>query len=289
MNMNMKIREKIEFPIEVQNHRNEISENAGSEAISEYESEKKTLQNPPCNILYDENAISKNLITLFKPQSFETEQFKVLRTYIFFPLSGKIPQSIAVTSAVPGEGKSFVSANLAVSVARGIDKHVLLIDGDLRKPSIHKLFGFKEDIPGLSDLLSQKGDLSSLLLKTKVDNLTILPGGSPVDNVSELLASKQMEAMLKEVSKKYNDRVVILDTTPLTVTAEAVTLTRYVDAILLVTRHGYTLKGHLKEMIKMIDREKIIGTVLNNVDMRSLTQYEYKKFVKKYYYNDSKR
>ncbi len=276
-------------PTAVQNDRNEVPENAEAQVDQKNKSENKTLMTSAATDLNDENTINKNLVTLLKPQSFEAEQFKILRTHIFFPLSGKIPQSIAVTSAVPGEGKSFVSANLAISIAKEIDKHVLLIDCDLRKPSIHKLFGFKGDIPGLSEHLSRKTDLSTLLLKTKVDKLSILPAGSLVDNASELLASDQMAATLKEVSQRYTDRLIILDTTPLTITAEAVTLTRYVDGILLVTRHGYTLKDHLKEMIKMIDREKIIGAVLNNVDMRALTQYEYKKYVKKYYYNDPKK
>jgi exopolysaccharide/PEP-CTERM locus tyrosine autokinase len=271
----------------IQNEKNEISRNAES-GVSSEEKQEKDIQEPSPDFLCEENPISKYLITFLNPHSFEAEQFKILRTHIFFPLSGKIPRIIAVTSSVPGEGKSFVSANLAVSIAKEIDRHVLLIDCDLRKPKIHKYFGFKNNLPGLSEHLSQKTELSSLLLKTKVNKLTILPAGPPAENPSELLSSEHMASMLKEVSQRYSDRLVILDTTPVTITAESVTLTRYVDGVLLVVRHGYTLKSHLKDLVKMIDHEKIIGTVLNDVDMRSLTQYEYKKYIKKYYYNKKK-
>lgn len=257
--------ENFEQPISIKNHPHE------------------TGQVSAAKVLYDENEIDRNLVALLNPKSYESEQFKILRTHIFFPLSGKIPRMIAVTSAVPGEGKSFVSTNLAVSIANDIDKSVLLVDCDLRKPSIHKMFGFKDDLPGLSEYLSRNMDLSSLLLHTKLNKLSILPAGSSVDNPSELLASEQMASMLRELSQERTDRLVILDTTPLNMTAEAVTLTRYVDGILVVVKQGYTLKEHLKDLIKIIDRDKIIGVVLNNVDMRSFTQYGNRQYAKKYY------
>jgi protein-tyrosine kinase len=251
--------------------------------IAEEENQAKQVSGiSAAKILYDENAIDKNLVSHLAPQSFEAEQFKILRTHIFFPLSGKVPRIIAITSAVPEEGKSFVAANFAVSIARELDRSVLLIDCDLRKPSIHKLFGFKNNLPGLSEYLSNNIELSSLLFQTNVPKLTILAGGSPVDNSSELLSSDRMAAMLRKVSQNQGDRFVILDTSPVNITAEAVALSNYVDGILLVTRLGYTPRSHLKELLKVIDREKIIGSVLNHVDMRSFTQYEYKKYRKKY-------
>jgi protein-tyrosine kinase len=238
--------------------------------------------------LYDEGAIDSNLISLLQPDSFEAEKFKILRTQIFFPLSGEVPRSIAVSSAVQGEGKSFVTANLAISIANDIDKHVLLIDCDLRKPKVHELFGFKDDLPGLSEYLSGKMELPSLLLQTKVEKLTILPAGALPANPSELLSSDRMHKMLTEVSERYDDRMIILDTTPLSMTAEASVLIRLVDGILLVVRQGYTPKELLRDLIKKIGNEKIIGTVFNDVDMRSLAQHEYRKYHKSYYYNKEK-
>jgi protein-tyrosine kinase len=267
----------------VENEEKAVSVKTKQQVTPEENLVKLSSETSAAKILYDENAIDKNLVSYFKPQSFEAEQFKILRTHIFFPLSGKIPRIIAITSAVPGEGKSFVAANFAVSIARELDRSVLLIDCDLRKPSIHKMFGFKDDILGLSNYLSEKLELSSLVLPTKVEKLHLLAAGSQVENSSELLSSEQMAAMLNEVTRNNDNRFVILDTSPVIMTAEAMAITRYVDGVLLVARTDYTPKAHLKELIKVIDPEKIIGTVLNYVDMRSLTQYEYKKYGKKYY------
>ncbi len=113
------------------------------------------------DVLYDDNHIDKNMVTLLKPQSFEAEQFKILRTNLLFPSSGKSPRTIMVTSTVPDEGKSLIAANLSVSIAQSIQEHVLLIDCDIRRPCIHTQFGFG-DVPGLSDHLSRGIPVSSL-------------------------------------------------------------------------------------------------------------------------------
>jgi len=98
------------------------------------------------DVLYDDNHIDKNMVTLLKPQSFEAEQFKILRTNLLFPSSGKSPRTIMVTSTVPDEGKSMIAANLAVSIAQSIQEFVLLIDCDIRRSCIHTQFGFG-DVP----------------------------------------------------------------------------------------------------------------------------------------------
>ena len=238
----------------------------------------------PPKILHDDNiSINNNLITLSDPQSFEAEQFKILRTQIYFPLSGKIPRSIAITSAIQGEGKSFVAANTAVSIANDIDKYVLLIDCDLRRPKIHEVFGFKDNVPGLSEYLSGKVELSSVLRQTNVEKLAILPAGVLPFNPSELLSSDRMAAMLEEVSDRYQDRLIILDTPPFGMTAETGVLIRMVDAVLLVVRRGYAPSDLLKDLVKKIGHEKIIGSVFNEVDMKSIAQYGYRKYQKSYY------
>jgi Mrp family chromosome partitioning ATPase len=141
-----------------------------------------TLKRAPAG--FDIDKVDRNLISLLRPESFEAEQFKILRTNLLFPASGKKPRSIMVTSVAPDEGKSFVAANLAVSVATHVNWNVLLVDCDLRRPTVHRQFGFPE-VPGLSDYLSNGMQLTSLLQRTAVEHLTILPGGRPPDNPSE--------------------------------------------------------------------------------------------------------
>lgn len=219
----------------------------------------------------------KNLVSLFEPQSFEAEQFKHLRTNILFPVSGKLPRSIMVTSAVPGEGKSFVSSNLAVSIAQNIDQHVLLMDCDLRKATIHSNFGFDETV-GLSEYLSKDTSLSSLLLKTEINKLTILPGGKPPENPAELMSSNQMSKLLKEVTSRYSDRYIIIDSPPPHLTSETRVIARQVDGILLVVKSGSTDREMVEELIEMMGKEKVLGVVLNWFDMTSMKYYGYNKY-----------
>ena len=230
----------------------------------------------------------KSLISLLKPQSFEAEQFKILRTNILFPSSGKPPRVIMVSSAVPGEGKSFVASNLAISIAQNIDEHVLLMDCDLRIPSIHKRFGF-EEVKGLSDYLSGSESFSSLLLKTKLEKLSILPGGRLSSNPSELLISDKMTKLINEVKDRYSDRYVIIDSAPPQLTAELAAISRLVDGVILVINYGKTKREIIAGLVEMLGKEKILGIVLNRFDLRSSTYYGYGKYSKyeKYYGNKS--
>jgi len=236
----------------------------------------------------DFNQYDKSLISLLQPQSFEAEQFKILRTNILFPSSGKPPRVIMVSSAVPGEGKSFVASNLAISIAQNIDEHVLLMDCDLRIPSIHKRFGF-EEVKGLSDYLSGSESFSSLLLKTKLEKLSILPGGRLSRNPSELLISDKMAKLLDEVKDRYSDRYVIIDSAPPQLTAESAALSRLVDGVVLVINYGKTKREIIANLVEMLGKEKILGIVLNRFDLRSSTYYGYGKYSKygKYYGNKS--
>ncbi len=194
-------------------------------------------------------------------------------------LSGKAARSIMVTSAVPGEGKSFVAANLAISIAQSIQEHVLIIDSDMRVPSIHRQFGF-DDIPGLSEYLANGTPLSMLLQKTKVDKLSILPAGKPPHNPAELLSSQRMSKLLEEVRERYSDRYIIIDSPPPKLTAEANALARQVDGILLIVKYGSTPRDMVSDLIELLGKEKILGVVFNRVDMRLSNYLAYKRYAK---------
>ena len=236
------------------------------------------------DVLYDENHIDENMVSLLNPQSFEGEQFKILRTNLLFPSSGKSPRTILVTSSMPDEGKSLISANLAISIAQGIQEHVLLIDCDIRRPCIHTQFGFG-NVPGLSDHLSRGIPVSSLLLKTKVNKLSILPGGNPSYNPAELVSSQKMSRLLQEVKYRYSDRFIVIDSPPPKLTSESSALSRQVDGVLLVIEYGRTSREMVSDLVKTIGKEKIIGIVLNKLDMRFSSYYglgKYKTYSKYY-------
>jgi len=230
-------------------------------------------------VLYHGNNIDKNLVALLKPQSFETEQFKILRTNLLFPTSGRSPRSIMVTSAVPGEGKSFVSSNLAISIAQSIQEYVLLMDCDIRRPCVHNRFGFK-NVPGLSEHLTRGVPLNSLILKTAVNKLSILPGGKPPHNPSELLSSQHMSKLLQEVKYRYSDRYIIIDSPPPKLTAESGAISRQVDGVILVVEYGRTPRNMISDLIEIIGKDKILGVILNKLDMRFTSYYGLGKYGK---------
>jgi exopolysaccharide/PEP-CTERM locus tyrosine autokinase len=229
------------------------------------------------NFLFDDKSLSKNLVSLVNPNSCEAEQFKMLRNNILFPVSGSPPQSILVTAALQDEGKSFVAANLAVSIAMNVNKHVLLIDCDLRKPDLHRVFGFF-DGPGLSDYLAERRSLDSLFLKTTVEKLTLLPGGQVPPNPSELTSSEQMSTMLEEVKHRYQDRLIVIDSPPPTLAAETSFLARQVDGILLVVKYGKTPKEDVEDLMNTVGSDKILGVVINYLDMPMSKRYGYGKY-----------
>ncbi len=208
-------------------------------------------------------ALHGSVVAYSRPHSPEAEQFRMLKTAILFPDKGTPPRTIMITSSAAGEGKSFVAANLATSMAMGIDEHVLLMDCDLRRPTLHRIFGFPNNTPGLTEYLTRGAPLAALLKRTRVGKLTLLPCGAPPPNPSELISSDQMRKLLQEVRSRYPDRYVIIDAPPPDVTAEANALARQVDAIVIVVKTGYSRKKALKDIIETYGREKILGVVKN--------------------------
>jgi exopolysaccharide/PEP-CTERM locus tyrosine autokinase len=213
-----------------------------------------------------------NLVAEFAAKSFAAEQFRMLRTNLLFPANGKSPRCILVTSALPDEGKSFVSANLAITFAQNIDKHVLLVDCDMRKPTIHTLFGYAS-APGLSDHLAHRRPLQDLIMKTAYERLRILPGGNPPPNPAELLSSNRMADLIDEIRYRYDDRYIIIDSPPPQLTSETSAMARLVDAILLVVRSGSTDREMIEGVVDKLGKEKIVGIVANWVADRNFAYY----------------
>jgi len=235
-----------------------------------------------------QHAFDKNLIAYHSPQSFEAEQFRMLRTNILFPSDGKAsPRTILVTSALPGEGKSFVASNLAFTIAQNIDKHVLLMDCDMRRPTIHKIFGY-ENLPGLSTYLVGEATLPELLVRTGNNHLSILPGGPAPSNPAELLSSNRMLSLLREVRSRYDDRYIIIDSPPPHLTAESKALAQFVDGIIVVVKFGRTSRDLITELVDKFQKDKILGVVANWMDKGSTYLYGKGKYSQYNYYGSEK-
>jgi len=197
------------------------------------------------------------------------ENFRTLRTRILHPVAGPPPRSLLITSASPAEGKSFVCANLGIAIAQGVEQYALMVDCDLRRPALGQLFGLPND-RGLVDHLANGEDLANLILKTGVYKLSLIPGGTPPDNPSELLDSERMVALVDELVARYQDRLILLDSPPLQAASETAVLARHVDGVVLVARWGGGRKEHIKALVDTIGREKIVGVVFNGVRTTAL-------------------
>ncbi|MDQ7837632.1 MAG: polysaccharide biosynthesis tyrosine autokinase [Thermodesulfobacteriota bacterium] len=217
--------------------------------------------------------LDERLVTVTDPQSLAAEQFKMLRSRILYPRNGSIPRTIMVASAMEEEGKSLISANLAISIAQGIQEHVLLVDCDIRRPAQHLLFNVSGE-HGLSDYLTSDVPLEDLFIKTDIDKLTLLPGGMPPPNPSELLSSEKMGRFIEEVKNRYHDRFIVFDCTPAQITSEVSVLAKSVDGILMVVRRGKTDRDIIKRSVSALGRDKIIGVVFNGFTHFS-REYEY--------------
>ena len=210
-----------------------------------------------------------------KPKSIAAEAYRSLRTNIQYSSFDKKYQTLVVTSANPGEGKTTVAGNLALVLAQGESK-VLLIDCDMRRSSLHKRFRISNTY-GISDLLVGKQKFEEASYKYN-DNLTILPGGKIPPNPAEMLASKAMTAFLEEMKKHFD--YIVLDTPPLQAVTDAQILSTKVDGTLIVVRAGVTKKEAVHNAISIINKVNgnLIGTVLNGADNSRDKYY--------YYYGD---
>ena len=207
-----------------------------------------------------------------KPKSIPAESYRVLRTNIQYSSIDRKMKRILVTSAEQGEGKSTTVGNLALTFAQD-EKKVLVMDSDLRKPSLHKKFRISNNL-GLSDVILDKSKLSKALVK-KNGYLDILPSGKVPPNPSELLGSKALEELLDELNDIYD--VIILDTPPLHAVTDAQVLSTKVDGVLLVVRAEKTKKDSViaaKESLEKVNAN-ILGTVLNCAESNSRNKYYY--------------
>lgn len=199
-----------------------------------------------------------------------SQEFRVIKRPLLanaFGRAGTTPvengRRIMVSSALPGEGKSYCSVNLALSIAAERDHGVILIDADVAKPSIPRELGIQTE-KGLMDwLLGEERDLTALVLPTNVENLSILPAGHQHEQATELLASEAMERMLTQLSERYPDRILIFDSPPLLATTESRVLSSYMGQIVMVVESGRTPRDAVAQALTMIESNEVVGIVLN--------------------------
>ena len=170
---------------------------------------------------------------------------------------------IVVTSAMPGEGKTYCAINLAMSIAMEMDITVLLVDADVARPSVLKVLGLAQE-PGLMDvLLDEQLAMADVILKTNVANLSILPAGRSNRHATELLASRAMSRLLAEIASRYADRIVVFDSPPLLITSEAHALVGQMGQVVMVVEAETTTQHAVKEALRQIEACEHINLIYN--------------------------
>jgi protein-tyrosine kinase len=202
----------------------------------------------------------------------QADTFKVLRTKILHKIRAAGINTIAVTSPGKGSGKSMVAANLAVSLSLESNHTVLLVDMDLRRPSIHKYFGFEPE-QGLADHLSGDVEISALLVNPGMERLVLLPSGNPVQHSSELIATPMMADLMEDITNRYTSRIIIFDLPPLLHIDDALIFLPKVQSSLLVVEEGVNTPGEVKESLRLLENTKLLGTVYNKARLHKHSPY----------------
>jgi capsular exopolysaccharide synthesis family protein len=179
-------------------------------------------------------------------------------------------RSLVITSAVAGEGKTFTAANIALTLSESLRRRVLLIDADLRRPMLDKVFKTRSS-PGLSSMLAGKEPVARVVAVS--DRLTLLAGGRPEHDPSGLFASERMRHLVEEAVKSFD--WVLIDTPPVAVFSDAVLLSMFTDGVLLVIRASSTPIAQIQRGVAALTPERIVGTVLNQTEHIAMREYGY--------------
>ncbi|MCB1831313.1 MAG: AAA family ATPase [Chromatiaceae bacterium] len=222
--------------------------------------------------LVDISFADLNLEGILSPQSGRSrldEEYRMIKRPLLVRafdgrnLGGRPLNLIMVTSAISGEGKTYTTLNLAISIAMELDRTILMVDSDLAKPSLSRLLGIS-DRPGFTECLNDQSlDLGQFLLKTDVPKLSVLPAGTRNNRATELLASNSMSARLEELSSRYSDRIVLFDSPPLLATSESSVLASHMGQVAVVVEYGATPRFMIKEALQLLHNEDSVSLILN--------------------------
>jgi exopolysaccharide/PEP-CTERM locus tyrosine autokinase len=224
--------------------------------------------------------MAAGFVTPNAPRTQIADQYRVIKRPLIQNAVGKGAVAlnhgnlIMVTSALSGEGKSFSSINLALSIAAELDHTVMLVDADVARPSVLRMLGLPQG-PGLLELLEGRAEMANVLLRTNVDKLTILPSGSPHPRATELLASDAMSQLLNDMATRYADRIIIFDSPPLLLTTESRVLASHMGQIVVVVHAGKTLQADVQHALSTIESCPVRMLVLNQVEATTHGSYGY--------------
>ncbi len=203
------------------------------------------------------------------------EEYNRLRSLIVKLSKGDaFRNALLVTSTVSDEGKTLTALNLSIALAREYDHTVLLVDSDLRRPSVHRYLGIQPEV-GLIQCLRGEASLSSALIKTGIGKLVVLPAGGTVNDPVDILSSNRMKEIVHELKNRYPDRFVIFDSPPALSFADAQVLANIVDGTIFVVREGVVNGKQLQKTLDYFNNNNLLGVVFNDADIPASEMYSY--------------
>ncbi len=209
------------------------------------------------------------IISYREPDSPAAEEYRKLKSLILMRTRDEFRNTLLVTSALSGEGKSITSANLAIMLARDYGQTVLLVDADLRRPSLPGYLGISP-VLGLADCIEDNVDAGRAIVKTGVPKLSFLGPGKNPTNPGELLSSNKMKLFLNELKYRYRDRYIIVDASPILLFADAQAMSTMVDGVLVVIQEGTASRKSIQQMMDLLKGSNVLGIVYNNASEANL-------------------
>ena len=220
--------------------------------------------------------LAKNRIVAFNKNNHLSLGFDILRTQVIKKMLKNGWRTIAITSPIPACGKTMVSINLAMSIAHHTNRTAMLVDFDLRRPTVSKYLGLTSG-PTLNDVLAGEASIAESLVNPGLDRFVILPTAIPVKYPSEVLSSRKVANLVTEFRDRYAERIVIFDLPPLLGSDDAMIMLSQVDCVLVVVGNGMVSKTDLTESMRYVDQSKLLGTVLNKAKI-SQSQSDYYEY-----------
>ncbi len=233
-----------------------VSKELFNDTITSFHEIERFLNRSIIGVIYSNDKKTESVVTEY-PGTSISESFRNLRSSLFLKLKSDSSKIILVTSSLPGDGKSFISYNLAASIA-SVGYKTLLIDCDLRRPTLHTKLKI-DNLKGLSNYISNNASISEIRLKTRVENLAFISAGPVMPNPSELIESGVLDNLINTLKNEYD--YIIMDTTPIGLVADASLLIKYATHILLISRNNYT-------------RKDIFANVVDNFSTKQITNFD---------------
>ena len=235
---------------------------AGPRGKGQTSAEVKVRYTTTATIPVDPARLRENRVILTEEKDSIADAYKVLRTHVLQRMRANQWKTLGVTSPREGNGKTLTAINLAISLAGEVNQTVLLVDLDLRRPSLRRYF-VDGPTKGLSDYLTDGTELSDILIHPGIDRLVILPGNHSFTQSSEMLSTPRMANLVEEIKTRYTDRLTIFDLPPVLAGDDVIAFLPDLDSVIVVVEEGQTTKDELTRAFQFIGEKKVLGTVLN--------------------------